>query len=173
MIKNTKQAAAARKRLGELEAQLAKLRANNSSAPYAEVVMDTILGFINELKFELAEFDSLKENDECNIRGGELFELPRMLIQARLARGLTQKELADKLEIDEQQIQRYEISDYESASWSRLLEVAIALEFEVTLDDEFIYNLDRIYLAPAGLSEDSITESCDRIHLHKSLFFAP
>ncbi len=144
MIKNTKQAIATRLRLLEMEQQLAKILANNSSLPYEKVVVNSISGFINDLKSELLEFDSLIKNDECKIKGGDLSQLPRMLIEARLSRGLSQKDLAEKLGIDHQQIQRYEISDYESASWSRLLEVAIALELQISLEDHWINDIDTL-----------------------------
>ena len=51
--------------------------------------------------------------------------------RARIARGLTQKDLARKLGVKEQQIQRYEETDYASASLSRLNEVIKALDIEV------------------------------------------
>lgn len=60
------------------------------------------------------------------------------LIKARIARGLTQKELAEKLNINERQIQRYESTLYEGAALRRLQEVADALNVkireEITLD---------------------------------------
>ena len=46
--------------------------------------------------------------------------------------GLSQKDLAEKLGLKEQQIQRYEATDYESASLSRLLEISDALGLKFT-----------------------------------------
>lgn len=59
--------------------------------------------------------------------GGLLENLPEMLIEERVRLGLTQKQLADKMGLKEQQIQRYESSRYQSASLRRLQEVAKAL----------------------------------------------
>lgn len=50
--------------------------------------------------------------------------LPQNLIRARIASGLTQRELAARLGVKEQQIQRYEATNYASASLARVLEVA-------------------------------------------------
>lgn len=55
---------------------------------------------------------------------GLLENLPEILIEERKRLGLTQRQLAEKLEIKEQQIQRYEASRYQSASLQRLCEVA-------------------------------------------------
>ena len=62
-----------------------------------------------------------------------LDELPTGLIKARVASGLSQKELAAKLSLKEQQIQRYEANDYAGASLARILEVANALRITVRL----------------------------------------
>jgi HTH-type transcriptional regulator / antitoxin HipB len=48
---------------------------------------------------------------------GSLNDLPTTLIKARIAAGLTQKDLADKIGVREQQIQRYEANHYNSASF--------------------------------------------------------
>ena len=56
-----------------------------------------------------------------------LDKLPRTLVEARIVAGLSQKELAERLDLKEQQIQRYEATDYRSASLTRLKQVAKAL----------------------------------------------
>jgi transcriptional regulator with XRE-family HTH domain len=55
-------------------------------------------------------------------------ELPIALIKARIAKGMTQKQLAEKIGVREQQIQRYESSHYGSASFDRVTEISEALE---------------------------------------------
>ena len=46
---------------------------------------------------------------------------------ARIARGWTQRQLAEALGMAEQQIQRYEANDYRSTSLARLCDIANAL----------------------------------------------
>ena len=53
-------------------------------------------------------------------------DLPSILIKARIAQGLSQKELADRIGLKEQQIQRYEATDYASANLARIKEVVNA-----------------------------------------------
>ena len=50
------------------------------------------------------------------------------LIKARIALGLSQKGLAERLGLKEQQIQRYEAECYSSAGFSRLVEISEALK---------------------------------------------
>ena len=47
-------------------------------------------------------------------------ELPKALVQARIARGWTQKGLAGRVGLDEQKIEDYEATDYQRASLARI-----------------------------------------------------
>lgn len=67
-------------------------------------------------------------------------ELPQALVKARIALRLSQKALADNPGMQEQQIQRYESTDYQSASMSRLHDVVQALGVSVRI--EFKYTTD-------------------------------
>ena len=60
-----------------------------------------------------------------------LRELPIVLIEGRIAAGLTQRELAERLGLPEQQIQRYEATLYGGVSLERLQEVADVLGIEI------------------------------------------
>jgi HTH-type transcriptional regulator/antitoxin HipB len=59
---------------------------------------------------------------------GYIAVVPQDLIRARIASGLSQKELAKRLGMPEQQIQRYEAKEYESVSLARIAEIAKALQ---------------------------------------------
>jgi HTH-type transcriptional regulator/antitoxin HigA len=50
----------------------------------------------------------------------------------RIARGWTQRRLAEALGVAEQQVQRDESTDYRSASLARICDVAAALDVAVT-----------------------------------------
>ena len=60
-------------------------------------------------------------------------DLPAILIKARIARGLSQKDLAERVGLKEQQIQRYETTDYTTANLARIKEVVNA--FSVGIRD--------------------------------------
>src|SRR5260221_522950 len=54
-------------------------------------------------------------------------DLPRALIRARIASGMTQEGLARRLGLKAQQVQRYEATEYDSASFARICRVVQAL----------------------------------------------
>ncbi len=80
-----------------------------------------------ELENEMREYESLRSGDFEFDDLSSVTQISTVLIKARIARGLSQKNLADKVGVKEQQIQRYEATDYASASLSRIREVASAL----------------------------------------------
>ena len=91
---------------------------------------DALSSQIADLESEMREYESLKSG-EFQLDGlGTVEELPTTLIKARIARGMSQKDLAERIGLKEQQIQRYESTDYASASLSRIKEVAGALREE-------------------------------------------
>lgn len=87
-----------------------------------------------DLQAEIAEYDRLKSADLSIISINSFDELADGLIQARIAGRLSQKDLAERLGLKEQQIQRYEAERYASASYQRLREIANALGVRIKND---------------------------------------
>lgn len=83
---------------------------------------------LGQLKQELQEYEQLKSGDFDFSKLPEVGKIPSLLIQARIARGLAQKDLARLLKLKKQQIQQYEATDYASASLSKIRQVAEVLQ---------------------------------------------
>jgi len=83
------------------------------------------------LRGQLDQYEALKAGRVKGRQVQSLRELPVLLIEGRIAAGLTQRELGERLGLAEQQIQRYEATMYAGASLERLQEVADALELEI------------------------------------------
>jgi ribosome-binding protein aMBF1 (putative translation factor) len=93
---------------------------------------------LQDLEAELREYETLKTGGPRILELEALEGLPKVLIQARIAAGLTQEELAARLGVKSQQIQRYEASDYQTASFARLSEIARLLCLRVRETVELI-----------------------------------
>lgn len=89
---------------------------------------------LDDLRGEIREYEELASGRIGVIELGSLADLPQALVRARIAAGLSHRELADRLGMKEQQIQRYEATDYQQASLGRLLEVATALNVNLRKD---------------------------------------
>ena len=131
MIKNQHQYGVTRAQLKRLEEALERARAADTNPrPVLDgVVIAGLEAQIGDLQEEMEEYDSLKDRDVLVV--GTLQELPQVLIKARIARGWTQEQLARKLKVKAQQIQRYESTDYRRVSFGRLLDIAAALNIEL------------------------------------------
>lgn len=87
-------------------------------------------GIVSEseiLKKDLKDYEQLSRRGKVKIKLNELSALPKELIRGRIAAGLTQSQLAQRLGLKTQQIQKYEANDYAMASYTRLMEIAQAL----------------------------------------------
>jgi HTH-type transcriptional regulator/antitoxin HigA len=89
------------------------------------------------LSQQMREYETLKSGTVEILKASTLEELPRILIRARIAKGLSQRQLAEAVGLKEQQIQRYEAEEYASASLRRLYDIANALGLNISEVAEF------------------------------------
>ncbi len=148
MIKNLHQRKITAARRDEFARQLGDLEspvANEETDPTAnKLAVAHLRSYIAEFDDDLAEFDALATADEIAIV--DIVDLGRALIQARIASGLTQAQLAERLGLKTAAINRYEANDYQSANLARLNEIAQALDFDLhaTLRRRARESLDRM-----------------------------
>jgi HTH-type transcriptional regulator / antitoxin HipB len=137
MIQNEHQYKISQGKIKEIEESLDQLYKEKDSLHPRQFKMrkNGLQGMLAEIQEEIKEYDALKEKP-ITIEIQSFAEIPIALIKARIALGMTQKDLAEKLGMKEQQIQRYESNQYGSAGFHRLAEVAEALE--VTLNSSLL-----------------------------------
>ena len=136
MIKNERQYRITRTQAERFARTLEGLRSRPEGADgvhpmIAQAQVDAVSSQLADLEAELREYEAIREGRFEVEALRVVAELPELLIKARIAQGLTQRDLADRLGLKEQQIQRYEATDYATAKWSRIKEVAGALSMEV------------------------------------------
>jgi DNA-binding Xre family transcriptional regulator len=86
---------------------------------------------VEELEEQISEYERLRRGEVRARVFRTLSDLALALIEARIAARLSQKDLAKRLDIPEQQVQRYESTSYSGVSLARLQEVADALEIDI------------------------------------------
>ena len=133
MIKNERQYRIAKAQVAKFEKALktfgSKSSKDHSTHPkLVKAQKDAIQSQLDSLNSELHEYDELQSGRVPAPDLGYIAVVPRDLIRARIAAGLTQKDLAKRLGMAEQQIQQYEAKDYESVSLARIAEIANALQ---------------------------------------------
>lgn len=82
----------------------------------------------------MAAYEHLRSGFVETLTVSRLEDVPALLIRARIAQGVTHAQLAVRLEVKPQQIQRWEDDDYQSAAFWRLVDVAdaLGLAFEIS-----------------------------------------
>jgi len=119
----------------ELEQQL--LSISSSDFQLTKVQFDAIKSECEVLKEQIHEYELLKSGEISKFTAKSFDDLPFILIKARIAKGLSQGDLARLLSLKEQQIQRYESDLYSSVSLKRLVKIAEVLELEMGEIAEF------------------------------------
>ena len=134
MITNELQLRVTKAALRNFEAALqAQYEDETLGALTREVNTDAIQGELEILRRQVALYEQIKEGEITTLTLS-FHDLAEALALARVAAGLTQKELAEQVGFKEQQIQRYEANDYAQASFARMQEIVAALDCDISLD---------------------------------------
>ena len=135
MIKNERQYKITRAQAARFSNALESLRqradTKNGLHPLIAKAQEDALGSqLADLEAELREYESLKAGEFQMDSLKVVADLPSILIKARIALGMSQKDLAERIGLKEQQIQRYEATDYATANLARIKEVVSAFGLE-------------------------------------------
>jgi DNA-binding XRE family transcriptional regulator len=96
-----------------------------------QVMHDAITSEIDSLRNQIDHYEMLRDGHITSREITSLHELPIALIEARIAARLTQRQLAERIGVAEQQVQRWEANDYSGVGLDRLQSVADALGTQI------------------------------------------
>jgi ribosome-binding protein aMBF1 (putative translation factor) len=128
MIENDLQLRVSKTKLKEFSTALENLEQDDLPEMAKTVRRNALQSLMTELEEDIRDFEHLRGSQTEILNVGNLEELPKQLIRARVSAGLTQAALAKRLGLKTQQIQRYETSQYASASLTRVIEIARAIQ---------------------------------------------
>jgi len=116
-----------RKALAQVEEDLSGKRAAAVRASYKSM--------IRQLEEEVREYDQLKSGELALPPVERLDQIAPFIAKIRIAKGVSQTELARRLGVKKQVISRYEDSNYQTVAVARLQEIldAIGIKTAVTL----------------------------------------
>lgn len=136
MIKNPRQAASTNRKIKELKSSLAEIKEKREEIDKQrfDLIIKSHNSLISELEDELSQFNSFLNGNFNVLKPKSLKDITDCLIAARICLKMSQRDLAGIIGIKEQQIQRYEATDYESCSFSRILDISDALGLKFNFD---------------------------------------
>jgi DNA-binding Xre family transcriptional regulator len=133
MIRNDKEYHEAVDRIGQEQERLARqeaeLKAMGLGPGEIKRALDPMRSFHQQLVEEVQRYERLKRgqfDDVLNLRG-----LGQLLVSLRIARGLTQRQLAERLGVHETQVSRDERNEYHGVTLERAARILEALGVEV------------------------------------------
>ncbi len=109
---------------------------------------------LDKINAEIAEYENLLSHDSQTpivLKLDDIYYLPQLLIKARIAAKLSQKQLAALASLTAEQIQEYEEKDYDGANFSDVMGIFLALEMKVHGD--FLIPLDTLRRTPISKEE--------------------
>ncbi len=131
MIRTQRQYAITNARVEEMERGLREYEARGGrdlEPGMRQLTIDSMRALCDEWREDLATYDALRsEGGKREFALRALEELPDALVEARIAAGLTQRQLAERLGLKPQQIQRYEATSYRGVAWDTAARIAQAL----------------------------------------------
>lgn len=130
MIRNERQYRITKAQTERFKQAIAQVKKAPNPATHPRLRRAELAGLRSQLKDlerELRAYEELRSGARRALSLESIEELPRMLIEARIVAGLSHKKLAAKLGLKAQQIQRYEATNYQSASLERLNAIVRAL----------------------------------------------
>ncbi|MEI9941991.1 MAG: helix-turn-helix transcriptional regulator [Pseudomonadota bacterium] len=144
MIRNERQYKITKAQLEDFDRKLQTLSTAAVPGVHPRIVIaqrDAIQSQVEDLREELRAYEGLQTAGTKVLELTSLEQIPVALIQARIAAGLTQRELAMRLGMKEQQLQRYEATNYAGASLDRIMSIFTALGVRVR-EDVFLPGTD-------------------------------
>lgn len=123
---------------------------------------------IIELSEDLKEFLKYRSQNRLIFT---LDNLEKSITAARISSGITQKELAEQIGVKEQQIQRYENSNYLSASYERIIQICRVLSKNLNLLIETKYknNIEKTIFRPVVYRNTKIIKAQQAIIERQSI----
>jgi Zn-dependent peptidase ImmA (M78 family)/DNA-binding XRE family transcriptional regulator len=132
MIKSEREYIKTKKAAADFAASREVLLASAGEKMRKLAALSSLDAQLGDLRAEIAEWERLRAGGIREIQITNWDDLPKALVRARIAQGLTQQQLAERLGLKKQQVQRWEDENYEHAEFWRVLEVADALDLSLS-----------------------------------------
>jgi DNA-binding Xre family transcriptional regulator len=133
MIRNETEYKEAVERVAEeaarLKAERAKLQEMDLSKEEIKRALDPVRSFHEQLKEEVESYERLKRGEFEELRNFE--GVGRLLIALRIAKGVSQRDLAERLGVHESQVSRDERNEYHGVTVERANRILEALGAEI------------------------------------------
>ena len=127
MIKNDKQLAVTVRQRDKFARAIRDVAARNSPDPLEQAYLNNLSYDLGKLEKQIEDYDRAISGKFAAVSIVHFDTIGCDLVSARIAAKLTQESLANMVDCKTQQIQRYEQSEYATASLAKLRQIASVL----------------------------------------------
>lgn len=143
-----------------LQSELEKIPASEQDDEVTAGVINGLRMQISDIKKQLAVHSRLKRGLDTILTAESFDDVGELVIKARIARSWSQADLAKALDMEPQQVQRYERNEWQKISLWRLQEVVEALKLDIVVHAQL---RDR---EAQGVGLSPITVDDGKLHRH-------
>ncbi len=115
-----------------LEPHAAQLRAMGLTDPQVDHALQPLRAFQDQLAEEIAAYERLRRGEVAE--AAQLRGLGHLLVSLRIARGLTQAQLAQRLGVDPSQVSRDERNEYHNVTVERAARILDTLDASIRME---------------------------------------
>src|SRR5882757_3652645 len=120
---------------GSIQKIKALKRKKTNLANNKELILISLSDVRVDMEKEVEDYRLLKANKAKILKSRSISELPSLIIEYKIASGLTQKEFSQKIGMKEQQLQRYEAENFQGISFKNLLKILQAIGLEIFIQE--------------------------------------
>ena len=132
IIKNDDQKFKTLRHIQDFQKKLSEIRRREGTKA-AETFLRAYGSHIGELRQQVREYEKLKQRKLPAGSFSDATKLGSYLIKARIARGVTQEALGQKLGVSQPMVHKYELSEYAGCGLDLLAKVAQALGLRISV----------------------------------------
>ena len=131
MLKNNREYVSTKKKVRKLQDALKIADTTTMEMPdfIFDAMISGIKSQIEDMKIEIREYEQLAGLNAIPVESIE--NIGQMLIKARIAHRYSQKDLATRVGVSPQQIQKYEADEYQSTDLRKIAEISSSLDLNL------------------------------------------
>lgn len=111
-----------------------KFKSEGKTRAEIKALMEPLLSFHEGIQEDIQTYDRWKSGDLSDFEAADLECLGVALIAIRIAKGVTQRQLAERLGVNESTVSRDERNEYHGITLARALKILAALNSSVCID---------------------------------------
>ncbi len=111
-----------------------KLKTEGKPRKETKALMEPLMSFHEDIQADIDTYDRWKSGDLSDFEAADLDQIGTFLIAARIAQGISQRQLAEMLKVNESTVSRDERNEYHGITIVRAVKILKVLGVSIVID---------------------------------------